>query len=317
VNALALAVLLEIFIPFISIKLHCYPRFTTLSMRATTTTTTTTAPHRARIHSSRGRTRRCRATAARGTTNKTPIVILPGLGNESGDYDELVSLLRDRGHVVGVADVKRYDWLRNAAGAVKREYWAGNLKPRPTVDWYLERVATAVRGVVGSGEGEKVTLVAHSAGGWLARVYIDDFDGDRDVGALVTLGSPMKPTPKGVAGVVDQTRGILDFVEANCRKTSELAPIKVTCVAGTYKRGSDSVSDGVQEFICGLGYKQVCGDANVDGDGITPIDAALMEGARHIVLDGVYHTPLGADSEKRKWYGSPEILDAWASVALE
>ena len=289
-------------------------------MRATTTSST----HRTLTHSSRGRTRPRRAAVSthvvRATTNnnKTPVVILPGLGNESGDYDELASLLRDRGHVVGVADVKRYDWLRNAAGAVKREYWAGNLKPRPTVDWYLERVAEAVRSVVGSGDtGGKVTLVAHSAGGWLARVYIDDFDGDRDVGALVTLGSPMKPTPKGVAGVVDQTRGILDFVEANCRKTSELAPIKVTCVAGTYKRGSDSVSDGVQEFICGLGYKQVCGDANVDGDGITPIDAALMEGARHIVLDGVYHTPLGADSEDRKWYGSPEILDAWASVALE
>jgi pimeloyl-ACP methyl ester carboxylesterase len=51
-----------------------------------------------------------------------------------------------------------------------------------------------------------VTLVAHSAGGWLARVYLHDFGVD-DVRALVSLGSPLNACPKDVPGVVDQTRG--------------------------------------------------------------------------------------------------------------
>jgi pimeloyl-ACP methyl ester carboxylesterase len=276
-----------------------------------------------RHRGARHRTSSSSPRLASAANDKSPVVILPGLGNASEDYDELVSLVRARGHVVQVADVKRIDWLRNAAGAVTPEYWRGTLAPRPTVDWYLTRVRDAVQevrrddGNVAS-SGSKVTLLAHSAGGWLARVYLDAFDdAGEDVGALVTLGSPMKPTPKDVPGVIDQTRGILDWVADNCRKCDELSPgISVTCVAGTYKRGSDSITGGAQAFACGLGYKQVCGDANVEGDGITPVDTALMDGAEHIVLEGVYHTPLGSNSSERKWYGSPDIFDAWAARAL-
>lgn len=30
---------------------------------------------------------------------------------------------------------------RNAAGLLDWNYWRGTLKPRPTVDWYLSRIA--------------------------------------------------------------------------------------------------------------------------------------------------------------------------------
>ena len=71
------------------------------------------------------------------------VVILPGLGNAAGDYAQLAAdlLTGDYGIAgVEVAPVARLDWARNAAGVVKADYWRGTLAPRPTVDWYLERI---------------------------------------------------------------------------------------------------------------------------------------------------------------------------------
>ena len=43
--------------------------------------------------------------------------------------------------------------------------------------------------------GGPVSLLAHSAGGWLARVYLLGF-GTKGIDRLVTLGSPHQPPPK-------------------------------------------------------------------------------------------------------------------------
>lgn len=61
---------------------------------------------------------------------------------------------------------------RNAAGLRYKEYWSGNLAPRPTVDWYLERIATAVEAAKRATDGAPITLLAHSAGGWLGRLFL-------------------------------------------------------------------------------------------------------------------------------------------------
>ena len=97
------------------------------------------------------------------------MVILPGLGNNSKDYDRLVGQLQQRGLHVEVAAVSRLDWARNAAGLIYPEYWQGTLTPRPTVDWYLNRVGAAVEAAKRATEGAPLTLLCHSAGGWLGR----------------------------------------------------------------------------------------------------------------------------------------------------
>ncbi|KAK1386391.1 hypothetical protein POM88_024126 [Heracleum sosnowskyi] len=53
----------------------------------------------------------------------------------------------------------------------------------------------------------------------------------------------------------------------------------------------------------GQGYKQICGQADVWGDGVVPEVSAHLEGALNISLDGVYHSPVGSDDESRPWYG--------------
>jgi alpha-beta hydrolase superfamily lysophospholipase len=97
------------------------------------------------------------------------VVILPGLGNNSKDYDRLVGQLQQRGLHVEVAAVRRPDWARNAAGLVYPDYWRGTLTPRPTVDWYLNRVGAAVEAAKRATDGAPLTLLCHSAGGWLGR----------------------------------------------------------------------------------------------------------------------------------------------------
>jgi len=152
------------------------------------------------------------------TTTSTPtsspptrgVLILPGLGNNAADYDDLAARLRARGLGVAVAPVSRLDWSRNAAALSDADWWRGTLRPRPAVDWYLEKVGAALDGLKREVSGAPVTLLTHSAGGWLGRVYLHDF-GTAGVDRFVSLGSPHAPPPAGAEGVVDQTRGILTY----------------------------------------------------------------------------------------------------------
>ncbi|KAJ6810126.1 uncharacterized protein M6B38_157065 [Iris pallida] len=279
-----------------------------------------------------------------------PAVILPGLGNNSGDYEKLASTLgQAHGVRSAVARVSRLDWLRNAAGLLDPNYWKGTLRPSPVLDWYLDRVRQAVLEAKSDAGGGCVSLVGHSAGGWLARVYMERH-GRSDVSLLLTLGTPHLPPPKGVPGVIDQTRGLLDYVQNNCAPAVYTPQLKYVCVAGRYIQGARLISNppppelilpadsntGIVESIVtesgnsapppaptfralfvGQGYKQVCGRADVWGDGVVPEVSAHLEGALNISLDGVYHSPVGADDVARPWYGSPAVVEKWIHHLLD
>ena len=60
---------------------------------------------------------------------------------------------------------------------------------------YLNRVDACVKDLQRQTRGGPVSLLAHSAGGWLARVYLLGF-GTAGIDRLVTLGSPHQPPPK-------------------------------------------------------------------------------------------------------------------------
>ncbi|XXG62904.1 hypothetical protein AAC387_Pa05g1196 [Persea americana] len=277
------------------------------------------------------------------TVKCRPAVILPGLGNNSGDYQRLASsLTEDYGIPCVVAKVSRPDWLRNAAGLLDANYWRGTLRPRPVLDWYLKRVDRAVSEAKQLSEGGGLSLIGHSAGGWLARVYMEEFGLSR-ISLLLTLGSPHMPPPKGLSGVIDQTRGLLDYVEKNCSRAVYTPQFKYVCIAGRYIQGarffdnpniafetlipnhndqnlsqtavinseSPAHSTTLRARFVGQGYKQVCGQADVWGDGVVPEMSAHLEGALNITLDGVYHSPVGSDDTLRPWYGSPSIVEQW------
>ena len=139
------------------------------------------------------------------------MVILPGLGNNAADYASLaIELQMGENMHVEVAPVSRIDWARNAAGLLDPAYYSGKLEPRPTVDWYLRKIEEAVESAREAHPKAPITLLAHSAGGWLGRLFMLDF-GTQSLGIdrFVSLGSPHLPPPEGA---IDQTRGILSFI---------------------------------------------------------------------------------------------------------
>ncbi|KAG0453956.1 hypothetical protein HPP92_025260 [Vanilla planifolia] len=182
------------------------------------------------------------------TAATRPVVVLPGLGNNSGDYRGLTATLKDGYGIPSmVARVSRFDWLRNAAGLIDPDYWRGTLRPRPVLDWYLERVKEAVSEAKELClQGGSIALIGHSAGGWLARVYMEEF-GKSDISLLLTLGTPHLPPPKGIAGVIDQTRGLLDYVEKNCAPAVYTSELKYICISGRYIRGARMVGKAPAE----------------------------------------------------------------------
>lgn len=237
------------------------------------------------------------------------VVILPGLGNSSSDYSELQDTLQAKRLSVKVADVKRYDWARNAAALTDINWWKGCLKPRPAVDWYLARVDAAVNSVKDEIGDAPITLLSHSAGGWLGRVYMLGF-GTRGIDRFISIGSPHSPPP---AGVIDQTRGILTFCSEECPGAYH-AEVKYITIASRYVKGAElSSSDGWKAKFAGAGYQVVCGETEVWGDFIVPVPSAHLEGAINVDLDGAFHSPLGAKLPfLGPWYGSPEYLPYWA-----
>ncbi|XP_065853034.1 uncharacterized protein [Euphorbia lathyris] len=268
------------------------------------------------------------STSPTSSTTVRPAVILPGLGNNTGDYQKFASTLNGYGVPTVVADVSRFDWFRNAAGLLDSNYWRGTLRPRPVLDWYLKRMDEAIHEAKELSQGGTLSLIGHSAGGWLARVYMEEF-GISDISLLLTLGTPHLPPPKGVPGVIDQTRGLLYYVEERCAKAVYTPQLKYVCIAGRYIQGArfagnsnDEVNSAVpvgsnqttveavlvndtsnstafRARFVGQGYKQVCGQADVWGDGVVPEVSAHLEGAVNISLDGVYHSPVGSDDELR------------------
>eukprot|EP00250_Pteridium_aquilinum_P008914 c18304_g2_i1 orf=497-1150(+) len=88
-----------------------------------------------------------------------PVVILPGLGNNSNDYVELIASLKERGLAATVAEVSRPDWLRNAKGFLDKNCWSGKLAPRPLLNWYFERMNKAITAAKeASGGGQMLSL---------------------------------------------------------------------------------------------------------------------------------------------------------------
>jgi hypothetical protein len=57
----------------------------------------------------------------------------------------------------------------------------------------------------------------------------------------------------------------------------------------------------------GWSYDHLTGSRELWGDVLVPVESALLEGARELVLDGVYHAPVFG----RPPYGSPDALERW------
>lgn len=184
--------------------------------------------------------------------------------------------------------------------------WAASItKP----GWFLalNKLDITVKKAARECAGQKLTLIGHSQGGLLGRLYLSDepflgknFGGRDYIDHLITLGSPHL----NLGGI--QRGGIMArWVQRHVPDAIFAPQVRYTSVAGKYIHGRPSGS--LSERLAFKVYKDIGKDGDVWGDGIVPVSSALLPGSEQITLSGVsHHTVIG-----RPWYGSEDVIKNW------
>ena len=224
-----------------------------------------------------------------------PTVILPGYLASALPYQEMETALVNQGFPAVTVPLRRRDWLPTLGG-------------RSVMNIIQVLDATAQRAMFDY-DCNSINLVGHSAGGWISRIYIgeeayDIHKSDRErtaprparshVTKLITLGTPHISQERW-------TRTNLDFVNQTY-PGAFYDDIDYITVAGKSINGAEG------SWFTFNSYKLTGGDGAVWGDGIVPLTAAHLRGARNITLPDVYHSP----NPGRLWYGSRSVVEDWS-----
>jgi triacylglycerol esterase/lipase EstA (alpha/beta hydrolase family) len=188
-----------------------------------------------------------------------------------------------------VVPLKWWEWLPTVGGR--------SMAP------ILAKLDATVKQVLQDYSAPQVNIIAHSAGGWVARIYLGAlpyydrvWHGEPLVSRLITLGTPHR-------SLEPWTRRNLSFVNDNYPGAFH-SSIKYVCVAGKSVYGEKKLS----RWLAYSSYELTCGIGNSWGDGITPIEAAHLDGAENLAIDGVNHSPRSGT-----WYGSDAIAGIWST----
>jgi triacylglycerol esterase/lipase EstA (alpha/beta hydrolase family) len=224
-----------------------------------------------------------------------PTVILPGYFARATDYQDLAESLNQQGIPTEVVPLQQRNWYPTLGGR--------------SVTPIIQQINQTVNTMLEKYQVNQVNLIGHSAGGWIARIYLGEktynIHGEMEavwkahtkVAKLITLGTPHLSQERW-------TKKNLDFVQNNY-PGAFYSQIDYICVAGKAIYGAKKLGS----WLAYESYKLTCGEGNCWGDGITPVAAAHLEGAHNIVVEGVRHSP----RSKGIWYGSPEVQSAWVS----
>jgi hypothetical protein len=237
------------------------------------------------------------------------VLVLGGFLTAPPMYRPFVKRLIDRGAAgVVVSNVWTPDWLiaarRGSAPITARS-------GRALID--ASRLSAEVSGAA------PVLVVGHSAGGLIARLLTapEPFPGRRfgaasRIGAIVTLGTPHALSDgEGVGRRLNEI--VAGVAEAAVPGAFHSPWIGYVSVGSRAIRG-DPDGSGFQR-VAYLLYRSIIGRAAAPGtvgDGLVPAEAAMLAGARHIVLDTTVHGQGGG----RHWYGTDEAMDVWWPAAL-
>ena len=218
--------------------------------------------------------------------SNAPIVIVGGATWWPSSYRTFTNTLREiSGSEVYVAPVTPLDW---AIGYLRG---FGQL---------VFEVASTVDRALLESDTKKAVLVGHSAGGLACRVYVGGdppyggrrYSGHRRVQRLITLGTPHT--------IADKER------LAPITRVNELFPgalhagLRYLSVAG-------NAVDGASSPKARKRYERFIEDGRVAGDGVVPVEAALLPGSESLVVDGVHH-----NRRLGRWYGSDkETVERW------
>jgi len=187
-----------------------------------------------------------------------------------------------------------------------------HVAPITPLDWVLGyfrgfgqlvfEVASTVDRALLESEAKRAVLVGHSAGGLACRVYIGGdppyggrrYSGHRRVEHLITLGTPHSITDKHRLAPIT--------------RINDLFPGALHAEAGlSYLSVAGEAMDGASSPKARKRYERFVEDGRVAGDGVVPVEAALLPGSKSLVVDGLHH-----NRRLGRWYGSDrETVERW------
>ena len=229
-----------------------------------------------------------------------PTVILPGYLAAAHEYRAMEQGLKDLGGAVVTVPLQRRDWFVTLGG-----------RPVTPILNHLDRT---LQKLLDQTQAPQVNLIGHSAGGWISRIYLGEtpycgqvWHKAPLVKTLITLGTPHLSHEAW-------TQRNLNFVNQNYPGAFH-EDVTYVCVAGKAIYGKPSWRWG--EWFTYSSYRMTCGQGQCWGDGVTPVNAAHLNGAVNLVLDGVMHSPGQTKASQPRpdwnWYGSADSIEAWSS----
>lgn len=239
----------------------------------------------------------CHQNGIGNTHSRGGIVVLGGFASPSAIYAGLCRTLElSAGRPVYLVGAQTHDWLPSLVPAG----WRLLLDK---LDGVVRRAAAAA--------GGRVTLVGHSAGGVVSRLYLSStpffgrsYGGCDYVDCLVTLGSPHYNRQPWIHG------GLLSrWIQRRCPDAFFGDRVRYVTVVGRLLQGDSNGS--ARARYAHRFYHRICGRGEVWGDGLIPVESALLAGAQHVVLDGVAHF----NGFGGPWYGAPQIVEQWWRAA--
>ncbi|MDY7023289.1 MAG: alpha/beta hydrolase [Cyanobacteriota bacterium] len=226
-----------------------------------------------------------------------PTVILPGFFAGASDYYPLEKDLNQRGIPTVVVPLRKRDWFPTIGGR--------SMVP------ILQQLNMTIQQVLQKYSVPQINLIGHSAGGWIARIYMGEkpytvhgdvieavkglWNMNSVVNTLITLGTPHISQERW-------TKKNLDFVKDNY-PGAFYSQVRYVCIAGKAVYGARTF----KTWLPYNSYQLTIGQGETWGDGITPVEAAHLKGAENLTLDGVWHSPRSPG----KWYGSPDVVANW------
>jgi hypothetical protein len=231
-----------------------------------------------------------------------PTVILPGYLESADAYLPLQQALTKIGTQTTTVPLQIRDWLPTLGGR--------SMVP------ILRQLDRTVNAALVDNNSQQINPIGHSAGGWISRIYMGEipytisgdvtaeavglWDARAKIATLITLGTPQISCEK-------LTKKNLDFVNDNY-PGAFYPEIRYICVAGKSIYGKKRFG----YCLTYSSYQMICGVGNTWGDGITPVTAAHLAGAKNITIEGVKHSP----NTSGVWYGSPAVRSQWVGYLI-
>ena len=222
-----------------------------------------------------------------------PIIILGGFLIDSSSYKEITEFIELRtDNKVKIVPVTKLEWLCTN--------WSFGWKI------ILDKVDKIVKEMSEESITNKVTLIGHSSGGMILRLYLSDllfsrtiYNGKDYSNCLVTLGSPNQ---------AKRATYLRNFVSSKLPGSYYRPDVNYISVAGELNLNGP-IATKTSRRLSKTSYRALNGNENAVGDGLVPRDSALLIGSKTIVLKETAHgSAFGKD-----WYGSKSKVDEWLS----